>query len=141
MKPQFNVGDILVRVATGSRHVVESFDIYISKNVIGTLYLLREIATGCLMHADDMVIMNFILDTTQSNVVPTNSSGTQRSITSMIGDIGASSPGDSGIYFVPIKIEIGDIGAYCDHDYVTWTGLHGTITDCTKCKKIKNDTQ
>ena len=22
----------------------------------------------------------------------------------------------------------------CQHDWVTWTGLHGTVTDCTKCK-------
>jgi hypothetical protein len=22
----------------------------------------------------------------------------------------------------------------CDHEWVTWTGLHGTVTDCTKCK-------
>lgn len=27
----------------------------------------------------------------------------------------------------------------CNHDWVTWTGLHGTITDCTKCKAIKNE--
>jgi hypothetical protein len=27
----------------------------------------------------------------------------------------------------------------CDHEWVTWTGLHGTITDCTKCKQVKAD--
>jgi hypothetical protein len=26
-------------------------------------------------------------------------------------------------------------GTECDHEWVTWTGLKGTITDCTKCKK------
>ncbi len=25
----------------------------------------------------------------------------------------------------------------CSHEWVTWTGLHGTVTDCTKCKEIK----
>lgn len=25
----------------------------------------------------------------------------------------------------------------CDHDWVTWTGLNGTQTDCSKCKSVK----
>lgn len=28
-------------------------------------------------------------------------------------------------------------GTECDHEWVTWTGLRGTITDCSKCKKVK----
>ena len=27
----------------------------------------------------------------------------------------------------------------CQHDWVTWTGLHGTQTDCTKCKAVKKE--
>jgi hypothetical protein len=27
----------------------------------------------------------------------------------------------------------------CKHEWVTWTGLHGTITDCTKCKAQQKD--
>lgn len=33
--------------------------------------------------------------------------------------------------------EITEEQANCDHDWVTWTGLKGTITDCTKCKRVK----
>jgi len=25
----------------------------------------------------------------------------------------------------------------CDHEWVTWTGLHGTVTDCTRCRAVK----
>lgn len=25
----------------------------------------------------------------------------------------------------------------CDHEWVTWTGLRGEVTDCTKCKAVK----
>jgi hypothetical protein len=27
----------------------------------------------------------------------------------------------------------------CRHEWVTWTGLARTVTDCSKCKKEKDD--
>jgi hypothetical protein len=33
--------------------------------------------------------------------------------------------------------EISEEQANCDHEWVTWTGLKGTVTDCTKCKRVQ----
>lgn len=43
-----------------------------------------------------------------------------------------------GIDSIPVKINIGAIDTHeCDHEWVTWQGLHGVQTDCSKCKAVK----
>lgn len=49
---------------------------------------------------------------------------------------------EANIKLQPIRVlgvlghpEITEEQANCDHEWVTWTGLKGTITDCTKCKR------
>lgn len=43
------------------------------------------------------------------------------------------------IDFIPIEIDLSDLKVSCDHEWVTWTGLFNTQTDCKKCGAVKNN--
>jgi hypothetical protein len=133
MKLPFDIGDILIRIGTADKYLLESYHAQISKIKGWTVsYCLRNMVTGSANNVDELDILYYKLDTASSFNV-TLPTAPQHIKVSMVGG-----GGGCGIDSIPISIDIQDVDA-CDHQYVTWTGLHGTITDCTKCKKVKHD--
>lgn len=121
----FAIGDKITYIPSGEEYEI----ININPNVphgwmLVTEYKLRHLASGAYTTIFDFEINKIGMYALSKNLLPlkyvANNSGAEPEHATSLG------------YGIP-----NSKNEECQHEWFTWTGLSGTITDCNKCRMVK----
>lgn len=145
MNRPFQIGDTFIHTVTGEEYFIEKVDRYYCTNApVIEDYTLFNIKSG-KRHAVSGPLPPYYTYVSVNDATPL-----PQGLHQYIGIDPAYPPCHSEIK--QIEVDSNEIHKSvnspeyrfdeyrsCQHDWVTWTGLHGTVTDCSKCKTVRED--
>ena len=156
MKIEFQIGDTIMHIRSCYACVVmDKYVVAISPKTDETHYDFRDVNTGfnyfnisqSIMDNDYVLVSNYTGDLlTSKNATYDPNDRANKTVPPVTIKMPLFSSKDTfitfngevikGIDFADIEVNI-DVSDGCAHEWVTWTGLFGEVTDCTKCKAKK----
>lgn len=131
---KFSPGDLIISINSGEEFwVMEYFRSYKATSFGVEKYTILGVRDGAVHEVIGNAISNYRLgkfgSTMSIKVAPV-----VPNCTINLDDIEMEN-----VEFDDTHLKLQKYSRGCDHDWITWTGLHGTQTDCSKCKEVKKE--
>lgn len=130
MKAKFNCGDHVTNLDSGEEFVVISLRYVLSVGISSEEYDMMQLLTGAKITVTGSHINRY-----WPSQNPNRPNGSIPNPIS-VPVAGWNTPFVDFHIKLPDGLSVDIKKDACDHDWVTWTGLLRTVTDCSKCKKV-----
>lgn len=140
MTQKFAPGDLVKEILSGKEFRIVKHSFRVTNAIVTEAYDLMDLSPGFthIRYVTGFSINNYVLSQNYVDPIATtiikDPSNQGKARVFLDGEEVGFFEGNFAINDVPVEISI---SVDCDHEWVTWTGLFGTTTDCSKCKAVK----